>query len=102
MAAAVVAVIMPVLSYGRSKPDQKLQTVPNSLNFIVMGDWRRVGEDHQKPVAAQMGKTAKEAGADFVIATGDNFYPKGVVSEHDPLWKYSFEDIYTAFSLQRD
>lgn len=80
----------------------KLQTTPHSLNFIVMGDWGRVGEDHQKEVAAQMGKTAKESGTNFIIATGDNFYPRGVISEYDPLWKYSFEDIYTAFSLQWD
>jgi hypothetical protein len=47
-----------------------------------------------------MGKTASEASVDFIVATGDNFYPEGVMSEFDPLWKYSFEDIYTDFSLQ--
>ncbi len=73
-----------------------------ALNFIAMGDWGRVGADHQKQVAAQMGKTASEVKAQFVIATGDNFYPSGVTSEFDPLFKYSFEDIYTAFSLQWD
>src|SRR5690606_39468018 len=26
----------------------------------------------------------------------------GVISEHDPLWHYSFENIYTDFSLQWD
>ncbi len=80
----------------------KLQVNPQALNFIVMGDWGRNGEDHQKQVAAQMGKTASEASVDFIIATGDNFYPKGVISEFDPHWKYSYEDIYTAFSLQWD
>ena len=39
---------------------------------------------------------------DFVVSVGDNFYPKGVVSEFDPLWHYSFENIYTAHSLQCD
>jgi len=78
----------------------KLEVNPQALNFIVMGDWGRNGEDHQKEVAAQMGKTAAAASVDFIIATGDNFYPEGVISGHDPLWKYSFEDIYTAFSLQ--
>ncbi|WP_225000291.1 tartrate-resistant acid phosphatase type 5 family protein [Cesiribacter sp. SM1] len=73
-----------------------------ALNFIVMGDWGRNGEDHQKEVARQMGKTAKEMGVSFVVSTGDNFYPSGVVSEFDPLWRYSFEDIYTDFSLQFD
>lgn len=74
----------------------------SSLNFIAMGDWGRNGADHQKQVAAQMGITAAELKAQFIISTGDNFYPSGVISEHDPLFKYSFEDIYTAFSLQWD
>ncbi|MES2893101.1 MAG: tartrate-resistant acid phosphatase type 5 family protein [Bacteroidota bacterium] len=75
---------------------------PGALNFIAMGDWGRNGADHQKLVATQMGKTAAAAGVQFIISTGDNFYPSGVISEQDPLFKYSFEDIYTAFSLQWD
>jgi hypothetical protein len=81
---------------------QTVQKHANTLNFLVLGDWGRVGEDHQKPVAEQMGKVAKQIGSEFIISTGDNFYPRGVASEFDPLWKYSFEDIYTAFSLQWD
>lgn len=73
-----------------------------ALHFIAMGDWGRNGEDHQKEVAAQMGKTATAIKSQFTISTGDNFYPSGVISEFDPLWRYSFEDIYTAFSLQWD
>lgn len=80
----------------------KLKINPKAINFLVMGDWGRNGEDHQKPVANQLGKTAEEASVDFIISTGDNFYPRGVASEYDPLWKYSYEDIYTAFSLQWD
>ena len=79
-----------------------LSVIPGALNFIAMGDWGRNGADHQKEVATQMGKTASEINAQFVIATGDNFYPSGVISQWDPLFKYSFEDIYTAFSLQWD
>lgn len=79
-----------------------LQKTENALHFIVMGDWGRNGADHQKQVAAQMGKTASEIKAQFIISAGDNFYPSGVISEWDPLWKYSYEDIYTAFSLQWD
>jgi len=101
LAVALVIAILPLAAHAQATSG-KLQKVPQSLNFIVMGDWGRVGEDHQKEVAAQMGKTAKEAGTNFIISTGDNFYPKGVVSEHDPLWKYSYEDIYTAFHLQWD
>lgn len=73
-----------------------------ALHFIVMGDWGRNGEDHQKHVAEQMGKVAADMKTEFVIAAGDNFYPRGVISEWDPLFRYSFEDIYTAFSLQWD
>lgn len=80
----------------------QVQVNQKAINFIVMGDWGRNGEGHQKAVALQMGKTAAEASVDFIISTGDNFYPKGVISEFDPHWKYSYEDIYTAFSLQWD
>lgn len=85
-----------------SAAQEKIKVDPSAVNFILMGDWGRNGADHQKQVAWQMGKTASEASVDFIIAAGDNFYPKGVVSEFDPLWKYSFEDIYTDFSLQWD
>lgn len=74
----------------------------SALNFIAMGDWGRNGADHQKEVAVQMGKTASAVRAQFIIAAGDNFYPSGVISEHDPLWFFSFENIYTDFSLQWD
>lgn len=70
-----------------------------SLNFIVMGDWGRNGENYQKEVAAGMGKAAHDLGADFVIATGDNFYPYGVASTQDYHWISSFENIYRAQSL---
>ncbi|MBI1343102.1 MAG: acid phosphatase [Terrimonas sp.] len=86
----------------RQVKDSVIQVNPQALNFIVMGDWGRNGDDHQRQVAEQMGKTAALAKSQFVIATGDNFYPSGVISEYDPLFHYSFEDIYTSFSLQWD
>jgi tartrate-resistant acid phosphatase type 5 len=84
------------------KQDAKLVKKDKALHFIAMGDWGRNGADHQRQVATQMGITANEIGSQFTIATGDNFYPSGVISEWDPLWKYSFEDIYTDFRLQWD
>jgi acid phosphatase len=36
----------------------------------------------------------------FVISTGDNFYPHGVDSVTDPQFRSSFEEIYSAPSLQ--
>lgn len=90
-----------ILFYAiESSAQEKIKIDPSAVNFIVMGDWGRNGEDHQKLVAEQMGKVASAASVDFIVATGDNFYPRGVASEFDPLWRYSFEDIYTDFSLQ--
>jgi tartrate-resistant acid phosphatase type 5 len=72
------------------------------VHFIAIGDWGRNGEYDQQEVARQMGLWAANNPNNFVVSVGDNFYPRGVVSEMDPLWHYSFENIYTAHSLQCD
>ena len=95
----IVACTNPGMTPG-TRPTKVVDT--KAVNFIVMGDWGRRGGGFQKEVAVQMGKTAKEEGVDFIITAGDNFYPSGVISEYDSVWKYSFESIYTAASLQRD
>jgi tartrate-resistant acid phosphatase type 5 len=71
-----------------------------ALNFLAVGDWGREGAFHQADVAARMGETASAMNARFVISVGDNFYEDGVVGVDDPQWKTSFEDIYSAPSLQ--
>lgn len=71
-----------------------------ALTFVAVGDWGRDGADNQSAVAARMGETAGLIGARFVISVGDNFYEDGVTGVDDPKWKTSFEDIYTAPSLQ--
>jgi len=77
--------------------------VPDSaLNFLVIGDWGRCGEFYQREVAEQMSYASISGNANFVISTGDNFYPKGVASINDPLWAKSFENVYTQYSLQKD
>lgn len=80
----------------------ELQIVKKSANFLVLGDFGRNGEFHQKEVATQMAKTASTIDADFVVTVGDNFYPNGVGSIQDPQWKRSFEDIYHQHSLHED
>jgi len=70
------------------------------LNFVVIGDWGRNGEKDQRDVARQMGLAASDTAARFVISAGDNFYEDGVKSVDDPQWKSSFENVYTAPSLQ--
>lgn len=73
-----------------------------ALHFMAIGDWGRNGEYDQLEVAKQMGAWGTTHQNQFVISAGDNFYPSGVVSENDPLFHYSFENIYTAHSLQCD
>ena len=79
-----------------------LQKEDKSLNFLLMGDFGRYGQFHQKEVAVQMGKAAATIDSDFVISVGDNFYPNGVRSTKDYSWIASYENIYTAYSLQND
>jgi acid phosphatase len=71
-----------------------------SLDFLVVGDWGRNGTKHQREVAQQMGGAAESLGSRCVISVGDNFYEDGVQSTGDPQWRSSFEDIYSARSLQ--
>lgn len=70
-----------------------------SISFLVVGDW---GErsDGQAAVADAMGRVAADIGSAFVISTGDNFYSRGVASVDDPQWIATFEDAFTAPSLQ--
>src|SRR5580698_6009459 len=68
---------------------------PETLNFLVFGDWGRKGELDQREVAEQMGLAAKTVDARFVISVGDNFYENGVASLTDEHWQKSFENIYT-------
>jgi tartrate-resistant acid phosphatase type 5 len=70
------------------------------LPFVLIGDWGRYGTDFQTNVADQMGKTAAAIGSQFTVSIGDNFYEYGVTGLDDPYWQLSYENIYTADSLQ--
>ena len=75
------------------------------LEFMVMGDW---GGTHvwpyftpgERAVAKDLGARAAAVNASFTLALGDNFYDKGVTDTSDPRFKTTFEDIFTAPSLQ--
>lgn len=84
----------------RGKIIAGLKPLKDALNFLVIGDWGRNGEYKQKEVAEQLGYAANETDAEFIVTTGDNFYPNGVRSVNDPLWQNSFENIYKAHALQ--
>ncbi|KAL8034899.1 hypothetical protein ABFX02_12G060800 [Erythranthe guttata] len=70
-----------------------------SMSVLVIGDWGRKGMYNQSQLAYQMGITAEKKDVDFIISTGDNFYPSGLTDENDPAFDESFTNIYTAPSL---
>jgi acid phosphatase len=69
-------------------------------SFLAVGDWGREGAPIQSAVARAMGIAGAELSNRFTLAVGDNFYPAGVSSIKDPHWTRSFENVYTAESLQ--
>ncbi|XP_061087366.1 tartrate-resistant acid phosphatase type 5a [Conger conger] len=76
----------------------------SSIRFLAVGDWGGLPfppyiTPIEKATAREMGKVAQQLGADFVLALGDNFYYKGVDSVHDPRFQDTFENIFTADSL---
>ena len=75
---------------------RNLKTV-KGLSFCVIGDWGRYGDYYQKAVADQLSSAVIGVDASFIVSTGDNIYPNGVISEYDPAWKYAFEDVYSSY-----
>ncbi len=72
----------------------------SSISFFVLGDYGRQGTWNQTQVAMLMGEQAAHLSPQFVIATGDNFYPNGLNSTEDSLFYQSFQSVYTHKSLQ--
>ncbi|MEP4889308.1 MAG: tartrate-resistant acid phosphatase type 5 family protein [Aliiglaciecola sp.] len=81
---------------------QDLETPPNSLSFLVLGDWGRNGHYQQKPVARMMDIVMQQLDGEFIATTGDNFYSNGIASVDDPYWQTSFEQIYDGPNLFED
>ncbi|PSC71727.1 purple acid phosphatase 17-like isoform A [Micractinium conductrix] len=68
--------------------------------FLVVGDWGRRGAHNQTHTAKAMARRAAAMGAHFVVSTGDNIYPSGLLSPADPAFKESFTHVYHQRSLQ--
>ena len=102
--AILLFLLSPAFLFSQTiqKSDSVFQKTQKPLRFIVFGDWGRNGEDNQKEVAREMGIVAKKFKPECIISTGDNIYPNGVRSTRDHNWIASFEEIYTAQSLQTD
>lgn len=87
---------------GQIQIDPDFVAEEGAYYVYVIGDWGRKGEFRQKELADIMGAAARVVEPEFIATTGDNFYPDGVGSISDPNWNYSFEDIYSDFSLNCD
>ena len=78
----------------------------SQLNFTVIGDWGGFPKPFyntpiQLSAAEMMGKISDRDDGQFTLALGDNFYFWGVKNINDPHFSKTFNDVYTAQTLQR-
>jgi acid phosphatase len=71
-----------------------------ALRVLVIGDYGTGGEG-QSEVARAIAETHAPDPPDLVLTVGDNFYPRGVESVDDPLWRTVFEDVYSGGFWER-
>lgn len=81
------------------KVSSDFKEIDDAYHFYTLGDWGRNGHYGQKELAIMMDKAGHVIEPEFILSTGDNFYPNGVASTADPYWKSSYEDIYSGASL---
>lgn len=91
---ALVVVIMASSCNRRASQVSTIGQGQDSISFLIIGDWGRKGGQAQSDVAKQMDVFSRKHNVQFVVSTGDNFYPAGVTGVNDPQWKSSFENVY--------
>lgn len=72
------------------------------LSFLVLGDWGTGGSLQKKVAQGMRSALAKPTASGcpkFVLSTGDNIYPSGVVSAMDQQWATKYEKIYEGLDL---
>ncbi len=68
------------------------------VGFLFFGDYG-MGNATQQRVASGMVRFCKSQPCEFVLALGDNFYPRGVQSIDDPQFSEKFEKPYASLGL---
>ncbi len=66
---------------------------------MVLGDWGDTALPGQQQVAYAMASWAAANNPQFIISTGDNFYPSGVRSTTDPQWTNKWVNVYNNDTL---
>lgn len=70
-----------------------------SIRFLVVGDWG-TGSAFQRRVAKGMNTYSRIEQPQFIISTGDNFYPNGAESPDDKKFTTHWKNIYSGDALQ--
>jgi len=65
-----------------------------SVSFLVLGDWGRQGNANQLRASDALADVSACLAPSFVVSTGDNFYPEGLLSADDDQFFRSFVDVY--------
>lgn len=66
---------------------------PEVVRFLALGDAGK-GNDTQRRVAAGAARACAVLGCDFVVLLGDNLYPRGMESPHDPRAEERIASMY--------
>eukprot|EP01039_Chlorochromonas_danica_P006111 gene6111-6729_t len=76
-----------------SSTNQPVLTSTKPLHFYALGDFGTPTYE-LKTVAKAMSNYAIDNPPKFVLGLGDNFYPRGVTSSHDPQFQDSWRDVF--------
>ena len=78
---------------------EDLKVIDDAIHWFVLGDFGRNGQAGQQETADMMHQVSLIMEPEFIVTTGDNFYPNGVASVNDPYWITSFENVYNGYNL---
>lgn len=72
---------------------------PEFVRFVAIGDIGTAGPG-QRRVAGAIASRARDDPVQFLLTLGDNFYPAGVISQDDPQWASTIEEVYADAALR--